>query len=90
MELQKDKCEPCSGLAKAVSSSEIEGFLKELPEWELFAEEKVKKIRRKYRLKNFLAGISFFNDIARIAEDEKHHPDLHLNVAIIYRRDTNL
>ena len=29
-------------------------------------------------MKNFLAGLAFFQSVAVIAEDEAHHPDLHL------------
>uniref|UniRef100_A0A7S3YRF9 4a-hydroxytetrahydrobiopterin dehydratase n=1 Tax=Lotharella globosa TaxID=91324 RepID=A0A7S3YRF9_9EUKA len=45
---------------------------------ELYEEEKVPKIRRRYRVKNFVEGVKFFNDICEIAESENHHPDLHL------------
>ncbi|HUQ71150.1 MAG TPA: 4a-hydroxytetrahydrobiopterin dehydratase, partial [Planctomycetaceae bacterium] len=37
-------------------------------------------------VKNFLAGMAFFEKVAEVAEAEGHHPDLHLvgyrNVAI--------
>ena len=29
-------------------------------------------------MKNFLAGIEFFNAVTQLAEGEDHHPDLHL------------
>ena len=29
-------------------------------------------------VKNFMTGIDFFNRVAQVAEDEGHHPDLHL------------
>ena len=44
------------------------------------------RIRREWVAKNFMAAIDFFNRVAALAEDEGHHPDLHLvgyrNVAI--------
>ena len=36
------------------------------------------RIRREWRAKNFWPGIDFFNKVAALAEDEGHHPDLHL------------
>ena len=27
---------------------------------------------------NFMAGVEFFNKVAALAEEEGHHPDLHL------------
>jgi 4a-hydroxytetrahydrobiopterin dehydratase len=45
-----------------------------------------KRIRREWRVKNFLAGLEFFRAVGELAEAEGHHPDLHLvgyrNVAI--------
>ena len=37
-----------------------------------------KRIRRSWTAKNFMAGIEFFNKVAALAEEEGHHPDLHL------------
>ena len=45
-----------------------------------------KRIRREWTVKNFMAAIDFFNKVAALAEQEGHHPDLHLegyrNVAV--------
>jgi 4a-hydroxytetrahydrobiopterin dehydratase len=44
------------------------------------------RIRREWVVKNFIEGIEFFQKVAALAEQEGHHPDLHLqgyrNVAI--------
>jgi 4a-hydroxytetrahydrobiopterin dehydratase len=36
------------------------------------------RIRRRWTAKNFMAAIDFFNRLAALAEEEGHHPDLHL------------
>ena len=36
------------------------------------------QISRSWTVKNFMAGIDFFNKVAALAEEEGHHPDLHL------------
>ena len=36
------------------------------------------RIRKDWVVKNFMAGIEFFNRVAEIAEGDGHHPDLHL------------
>ena len=55
-----------------------------MPDWKLAADGK--RIRREWRVKNFVEGLAFFNRVGEIAEAEDHHPDLHLvgyrNVAI--------
>jgi 4a-hydroxytetrahydrobiopterin dehydratase len=37
-----------------------------------------RQISRAWTVKNFVAGIEFFNKVAALAEKEGHHPDLHL------------
>jgi len=49
--------------------------------------DNAKSIRKTWKAKNFMAGIAFFEKVAAVAEEEGHHPDLHLegyrNVAIV-------
>ena len=47
-----------------------------MPGWEL--EKDGRSIHRRWVVRNFLAGIEFFDKIAALAEEEGHHPDLHL------------
>ena len=55
---------------------EAERLLQDLPGWELT--EDGKRIRREWTVKHFMAAMDFFNRVAQLAEDEGHHPDLHL------------
>ncbi len=50
--------------------------LKEHPGWEITHQGK--RICKSWTVKNFDAGLVFFNAVAKIAESEGHHPDLHL------------
>ena len=83
-QLASKKCEACDGDVPRLTSAEAREQLKNLNGWELTHEEK--RIRKNWTVANFMAGIGFFNDVAKIAEAENHHPDLHLenyrNVAI--------
>jgi 4a-hydroxytetrahydrobiopterin dehydratase len=36
------------------------------------------RIRKDWTVKNFMAGMKFFNQVAEIAEADGHHPDVHL------------
>jgi 4a-hydroxytetrahydrobiopterin dehydratase len=51
--------------------------LESLHGWELDAEGV--RIQKEWTVKDFAAGIDFFNRVARLAEEEGHHPDLHLS-----------
>jgi 4a-hydroxytetrahydrobiopterin dehydratase len=83
-ELSTKKCRPCEGGMPPLSADEVAAMLKQVPEWRLTPDGQ--RIRREWRVKDFVTGLNFFNRIGRIAEDEDHHPDLHLvgyrNVAI--------
>ena len=75
--LTNRKCVPCEGnLAKAFTSFEVNPRLVDIPGWVLAADGK--SIERSYTLKNFVACFNLMNKIKDIAEDEMHHPDLHL------------
>ena len=75
--LTKKKCVPCEGnIDKAFTSFEVSSRLGELPGWTLAGDGK--SIERAFTLKNFVACVNFVNKIKDIAEDEMHHPDLHL------------
>jgi 4a-hydroxytetrahydrobiopterin dehydratase len=47
-----------------------------VPDWKLTADGQ--RIRREWRVKDFTAGLDFFNRVGALAEGEDHHPDLHL------------
>ena len=76
MELTKKKCIPCEGIGQALTSAEIKAHLNEIPGWTLAQDGK--SIEHSYTLKNFVACVDLINKIKGIAEDEMHHPDLHL------------
>lgn len=75
-DLAQKKCMPCEGKTAPLSKCEAEAYLKTLPGWMLL--EEGKKISRSYTMKNFMAAIDFIEKIAKVAEAENHHPDLHL------------
>jgi 4a-hydroxytetrahydrobiopterin dehydratase len=83
-ELRAKKCQPCEGGVPPLSGDEVKRLLGSLPGWKLTADGQ--RIRREWVAKNFLAGLDFFNRVGQLAEEEGHHPDLHLvgyrNVAI--------
>lgn len=75
-ELRDKKCVPCEGGVPRIGLEEAETYLKELPGWELSGDGK--RIRREWVTENFLAAMEFFQKAAELAENEGHHPDLHL------------
>ena len=72
---------PCEGIGKALTSDQSKEYLKKVEHWQI--DSKGKMISRDYVMKNFLGAIHLINAIAKVAEEENHHPDLHL---VSYRK----
>ena len=83
-QLATKRCVPCEGGVPKYSLAEAAEQLKNCSGWRLSADGQ--RIRKEWVVKNFMAGIDFFNAVAKVAEAEQHHPDVHLagyrNVAI--------
>jgi 4a-hydroxytetrahydrobiopterin dehydratase len=75
-ELTRKRCVPCEGSVPPLSRVESEALTRNVEGWAL--DPDAKQITRSWTMKNFMAGLDFFNKIAALAEEEGHHPDLHL------------
>ena len=75
-ELTRKRCRPCEGGIPALSRPQAEAIVRNLEGWAL--DPDARRITRSWTVKDFMAGIDFFNKVAAIAEQEDHHPDLHL------------
>ena len=70
------KCQPCEGGVPACTQDEATQQLANLPGWKLIAEGQ--RIRKDWTVTNFMAGMAFFKQVAEVAEEDGHHPDIHL------------
>lgn len=75
-QLAAKKCEPCEGGVPKYTRQQAEEQLKNLAGWQLANDGQ--RIRKNWTAKDFLAAIEFFDEVAKVAEAEDHHPDLHL------------
>ena len=75
--LAAKRCIPCEGDTPALSPEEVEDMLVHTPEW--FSDADVTTIARTFTFKNFGEGIEFVMKVAEIAEEENHHPDIHIH-----------
>ena len=75
-ELRGAKCKPCEGGIPKLTPAEAERQLAELDGWRL--NEGGTRISKKWKCRNFVEALRFFNEVGEIAEQEQHHPDLHL------------
>lgn len=61
---------------KPLKVQEIKERLSEVEDWVLNA--KAVEIKKDFKFENFSDAVCFLNRVAEIAEQEDHHPDLHL------------
>ena len=80
MVLTEKKCSPCEKGTKPLPPEKVREYLREIHGWQLLHN---RTLRREFITKDFMEAVRLIQDISRIAEEENHHPDLHLTV---YRR----
>lgn len=74
--LTDKKCMPCEIGTPPLTPQQFEPLLKLLKlEWEVI---EVKKIRHEFKFKSFNEAMEFVNKVAKLAEDEGHHPNIHI------------
>ncbi|MEW4528328.1 MAG: 4a-hydroxytetrahydrobiopterin dehydratase [Maioricimonas sp. JB045] len=74
--LRQKSCKPCEGGASPLSREEAGRLLEGLDGWEVNSGGKL--IRRKWTTRDFKAAVEFLDRVAAIAEEDQHHPDVHL------------
>ena len=73
-DLHQMKCVACRGGEPTLTDSEIKGLLPQIPDWQVKEVDGVKRLKRVFKLKNFIEAIAFTNKIGLISEKENHHP----------------
>ena len=74
-ELASKTCTPCRGGVPPLDENEARGYLRQVEGWELVG---VHHIRREFGFPDFLQALAAANRIGALAEEQGHHPDLHL------------
>jgi 4a-hydroxytetrahydrobiopterin dehydratase len=70
--LLEKRCTACTAATPALSSSEINLLLPEIPGWELRAGQ----LARTFKFADYYHTMAFVNAVAWMAHREDHHPDL--------------
>lgn len=78
-ELAERRCVPCEGGVPSLDKTAVERLLKQVLGWSLQG----KWISKEVKFKNFIAAMKFVNRVAEIAEQEGHHPDIHIHYNIV-------
>lgn len=76
MDLSKKKCKPCEGGVAPLGKVEIEDYKKQVrDDWDVIG---YKKISRELSFVNYRHTMDFVNKVANLAEEEGHHPVMHV------------
>lgn len=75
-DLSKQKCVPCEVGGDPLKADEIAQVLPQLEgKWSV---ENNLRLKREFKFKNFVENMKFINKVADLAEEQGHHPDLHV------------
>lgn len=80
-DLTQKKCQPCTGDTPPLKPEEIFRLHERIPEWMISSG---RKLVRTFEFDEFTEAIDFVDDVAELAEDEDHHP----NMTIDYNKVT--
>lgn len=75
MELSEQKCVPCEGGTPSMAEEKITEYMKKVKGW---ATDN-KKINKTFTFADFKKAMLFVNQVADLAEDEGHHPDINIS-----------
>ncbi|MEA2626552.1 MAG: 4a-hydroxytetrahydrobiopterin dehydratase [Candidatus Binatota bacterium] len=74
-ELARKTCVPCRGGVPPLRGAALEPLARQVPEWRVVDEH---HLERTYRFADFAAALAFTNRVGALAEEQGHHPDVHL------------
>ena len=69
-------CEACRIGAPLATPEEIDTFMSELPDWKITEVDRVNRLSRTFKFKNFQEALSFTDAVGSIAEEQGHHPTI--------------
>lgn|SRR5665647_2991887 len=75
MDLSKKKCKPCEGGIAPLDQNEVAEYKKHIQDnWKVTEN----KISKEYLFVNYKHTLDFVNKVANLAEEEGHHPVIHV------------
>ena len=75
-QLADKQCVPCRGGVPPLKGQQLQGFLRDVPQWTAPNEH---HLRREFRFPDFQQALDFVNRVGAVAEQQGHHPDMLLS-----------
>jgi 4a-hydroxytetrahydrobiopterin dehydratase len=75
-ELAAKTCVPCKGGVPPLKGEELQVLAKQVTGWNVVNEHHLEKT---YSFPDFARALAFVNRVGELAEQQGHHPDIHLS-----------
>ena len=75
-DLAEKTCIPCRGDVSPLKGKELHKLLDQLDGWRALQEHHLEKT---YEFDDFVTALAFTNKVGELAEEQGHHPDIHLS-----------
>lgn len=72
--LSQKHCAACEGEVPALTPEQAKDLMAHIPEWTL--SERADRLTRAFTFKDFAKAHAFVNEVAKLAEEEWHHPTI--------------
>jgi len=59
-----------------LTAEQIQQLLPQIPQWQV--DPSGNALVRSWKFRDFVSAVDFLNRVAELAEEQQHHPDLHL------------
>ena len=77
--LSDNQCEACHVDATRLTQEECDHYLSSLSGWEVYNDNNILKLKKKFTFKNYRQAWQFVDTISTLAEEAFHHPTLILS-----------
>lgn len=74
-DLDHKKCQVCEGGIPPLDEASIQAALQDVAQWSY--DQECRCLKRRFEFKGYARTVQFVNAIVWIAQDQKHHPDIH-------------
>ena len=75
-ELAGMHCSAINATSQRLADQEIGQYQANLPNWEIYTQEGELRLEKVFQFKDFNQAVDFTNQVAKIANQEDHHPAL--------------
>ena len=75
-DLASKECIPCKGGVPPLDAADVQDLLRQLGnDWRAIDDH---HLHKDFKLRNFAEALAYTNNVAAIAEEQNHHPDIYL------------